>query len=224
MKAIVTTAATLFIAGASMTSAHAVPVQGQYQDSASCDPLPTTSFDHELGDFTSGFPNDEALDVKVTNAPLLACVSDDGAPNDFLVEITNISPFSWTDLFFVADDGTFIGNADGSITDLNAPGFTDAFKIDNLGVNQNLVAGDVNGNLIFEPGETWEFLVTNFLAPASLPPFPVLGSVGLFAGSSASDFDSNSSIVANQVPVPEPSSVGLVLIGGMLLTVVRRRH
>ena len=214
-RILVISAAIGVIGGVQLSECWGFPVQGQYQDNpALCDILPTQNFAHELGDVTFGFPIDEGLQVVSTPTPQLACVGDDGVPNDYLVLISNISPYAYKDLFFVVDDGGVVGNADGAITDLAAPGFTDAFKIDNVGVNSNLVFGDLNNNLIFEPGETWEFLVTNFFAPATTPPFPQFGSVGGFAASSASDPISNASILANRVP--EPATV-TVLVGISLL-------
>lgn len=186
---------------ANLAETRAVPVQGQYQDNPSlCDIHPTQNFGHELGDITVGFPFDEAFQVSSSLTTQLACVGDDGITNDYLVSILNISPYPYRDLFFVVDDGIFVGNADGAITDLTAPGFTDAFKIDNLGVNNNLLSGDLNNNLIFDPGETWQFLVTNFLAPGNAP--PLFGSVGQFAASSSADTISNASILANRIPEP----------------------
>lgn len=195
--------------------AGAILVQGVYQDDpTSCDTHPVTSFGHELGD-AAIFPPDEGILVQATNTSTYVCVPDDGAPNDFLVTITNITPFSWKDLFFVADDGVKIGNRDGGIEDTTLLGLNDAFKIDNLGMNNNLIAGDTNNNLVFDPGEAWEFLLTNFVAPANLPPFPILGSVGRFSASSGTDGVSNASIVANRVP--EPGSCALFVVALSLL-------
>jgi len=202
--------------------AHAVPVQGIFVDDPRCDFHPQTTLSHELGNVLSGFPIDEGLDVRIDPGKVV-CVGDDGIANDFAVTITNVSPNSWVDLFFVADEGTLIGNADGSVSDLTAPGFTDAFKIDNLGSNANLVAGD-NGNLIFEPGEAWTFMVANFIAPASTPPFPVLGSVGAFSVSSSGDPLSNASILANPVAVPEPSTTVMTILGLLGLPLLTRRR
>ncbi|MCG8450344.1 MAG: PEP-CTERM sorting domain-containing protein, partial [Pirellulales bacterium] len=119
---------------------------------------------------------------------------------------------SFVDLFFVADEGNTVGNRDGQIQDLSVvgSGSTDAFRIDNVGLNQPLIGGDVGGDLIFGPGESWTFLVTNFGNPTLAP--PTFQSAGAFAGTS---FDPNStaSIVANLFVIPEPATCSLLLIG-----------
>lgn len=191
--------------------ARAVQVQGVYQDDpAQCDSHPTTFFGHELGD-AAVFPSDEGLQINVVNISQYFCVPDDGFPNDFLITITNNTPFSWKDLYLVVDDGVTVGNVDGAIEDTTSPGFNGAFKIDNLGLNSNLVSGDTNGNLIFDPGEAWAFGVTNFVAPASLPPNLLFGSVGHFSASSSSDAVSTASILANRIP--EPATATLFVCG-----------
>lgn len=189
-------------------------------DPTLCDSHPQTTFGHEIGD-AAVFPPNEAILVQSTNTSNVICVADDGFPNDFLVRITNVSGNSWKDLFFVVDGGVSVGNVDGYIEDTTFPGLNLAFKIDNVGLNKNLIAGDTNNNLIFEPGEAWEFLLTNFVAPANLPPFPVLGSVGLFSDSSNIDGGSNASIVANLVPEPAAMAIALAISSGIVL---RRRN
>ena len=204
----------------SRSLALAVPVQGIFVDDARCDIVPQTLLSHELGDINAGFPTNEALAVQVTSGPVI-CVPDDGFPNDFAVSITNLTATRWVDLFFSADQGTTIGNSDGRLSDINSPGFYDAFRIDNLGGNSNLISGDTNNDLVFDPGESWVFLVSNFVAPASTPPFPVLGSIGRFSNSSGIDFNSNASILAN--PVPEPGTCVLLLLGAAGLALLARR-
>jgi hypothetical protein len=213
--------AVIVFLGLTTAVAQAVQVQGVYQDNpAQCDSHPTTFFGHELGD-AAVFPSDEGLLINIASTNQTFCVPDDGAPNDFLVTITNITPYSWKDLYFVVDAGVTVGNVDGAIEDTTFPGFNGAFKIDNLGLNSNLVSGDTNNNLLFDPGEAWEFGLTNFVAPASLPPFPIFSSVGHFSASSGSDGVSNASILANRVP--EPTACTLLLAGSAALTVGRRR-
>lgn len=219
----ITTIATSFLGLALMVSAaHAVPVQGVFvDDPARCDSIPQTNLTHELGDVLQGFPIDEGLDIHATLTSQLVCVNDDGVANDYVVTMVNLSSTSWVDLFFVADDGVFIGNADGSAADLTAPGFTDAFKIDNVGVNANLIGGD-NGNLIFEPGEAWRFLVSNFLTPGNVP--PTFGSIGQFAASSSANFKSTASILATPMVVPEPSAVAMTFFSVLGVPVLIRRR
>jgi len=205
---------------------RAFPVNGQYSEDARCDVHPNQSVSHEIGE-TLLFPIDERILVVSSAIPAYACVADDGAPNDFFVQMTNLSPYAYTDLFFVADSGILIGNADGSMEDLlGAPGvLADAFKIDGtvtLGVNNTLQQESGIVNEIFEPGETWRFLVTNVLFPANVPPLLVFDSVGGFAGSSLGFPPSTASIVGTQI-VPEPSSLILLAGGLSALAAARRR-
>ena len=212
---------------ASPDPAHAVPVNGSYVEDARCDVVPSQTLGHEIGE-TAGFPIDERIAVFVSQAFTYECVGDDGAPNDFVVQMTNLSQYAYTDLFFVADDGILIGNADGVVEDvLGAPGvFADAFEIDGtvtLGVNNPLLNESGIVNEIFEPGETWRFVVTNVLFPANIPPQLVFDSVGGFAGSSSGFPLSTASILGNQV-VPEPSTALLVGLGLASLAAARRRR
>jgi hypothetical protein len=207
--------------GLTSSASHAVPIQGMYTDIlALCDFLPPTMFSHELGD-AAFFPPNEAVLINVASSTQTCCVPDDGFPNEFEVTMTNITSSRWSDLFFVVDPGVGIGNVDGLIQDITAPGFHEAFKIDNLGVNNNLVSGDVNNDLIFDIGEAWTFRITNFVAPANLPPFPTFGSPGVFAFSSLGNPNSNASILANQV-VPEPAT--FVLLASVLPFATARRR
>ncbi len=207
-------------------SANAVPVNGLYLEDPRCDAQPNQNLGHEIGE-TTAFPIDERILVVVSPALSYVCVGDDGAPNDFTVQMTNLSPYAYVDLFFVADDGMFVGNSDGTVVDLiGAPGITaDAFKIDGTvtpGVNSNLFGESGAVNEIFEPGETWRFMVTNVVFPASVPPVLVFDSVGGFAGSSTGFPPSTASILGSQI-VPEPSAGLLLGLGVALLGFARRR-
>lgn len=200
--------------------AQAVPVQGMYlENPALCDFHPPTLFSHELGD-AAVFPLNEGFLVNIASTTQTCCVPDDGFPNDFEVTITNISGFRWVDLFFVVDTNVGIGNVDGLIQDITVPGYAEAFKIDNVGVNNNLISGDTNNNLVFDLLEAWTFRVTNFVAPANLAPFPSFLSPGGFAASSTNN-GSNASIVANQF-IPEPSCC-VLCAAGLLGFAGRRR-
>jgi hypothetical protein len=202
----------------------AVPVNGAYVDDARCDAIPNQTFSHEIGE--NSFPLNELIQVFVGPAPTTRCVGDDGVMNDFVVQIINLSPIAYVDLFFVADDGILIGNADGMAEDLiNAPGiFADAFKIDGTvtitGINDTLMGESATVNEIFEPGESWRFIVTNVIFPASVPPTLIFDSVGGFAGGSLGYPPSTASIVGT--PIPEPSTALLVGLGLTALARMRR--
>ncbi len=171
-------------------TARAYPVNGAYYDDNRCDVLANYNLAHELGD-NSVFPPDEGLQIFVSQAPTTVCVGNDGLANDFIVQITNTSlNVAYFDIFFVADQGISIGNADGLAEDLiGAPGvLADAFKIDGTvtvtGINDNLLNESGGIDEILDPNETWRFLVSNVIFPANVNPFLTFDSVGGFAGSS----------------------------------------
>jgi hypothetical protein len=172
-----------------------------------CDPHDIT-LAHELGE-APAFPIDELISAVSfgIGAPLTCPLPPSEMPSDFIVTITNLSPFSWMDLFFVADAGIMVGNADGTIKG------GDAFKIDTSGINTPLLSESISADLIFEPGESWDFYVQWFF-PA--PP-DIMGSLGVGSESDDTTGSSWSSIVAIRVdgvvPVPEPGSLALVAVG-----------
>ncbi|MCC6680980.1 MAG: PEP-CTERM sorting domain-containing protein [Phycisphaeraceae bacterium] len=201
----------------------AVPIQGQYQDDPlGCDTHGPQFLSHELGD-AAVFPNNEAFlstFVNTSNPAYFTCDPDDGAPNDFIVRITNISGIDYRNLYFVVDAGVDVGNHDGHIQDLTAPGFHKAYRIDGTvtpGLNNPLLSESINANEIFEAGETWDFVVINLVSPANLPPFPFFGSVGKFSVSSSVTVDSNSNASILADPVPEPATLGLLGLSALLL-------
>lgn len=185
--------------------AGAVPISGTFTDDARGDALPDQPLAQELGDVLI-FPAASAIAYHDHRYNLTIGVPDDGIANDWTVHMENVSGQAWKDLYFVADLGATIGNADGRVADLLGPAnvFCDAFHIDAAGANANLLSESLTADGIFEPGEEWEFAVSNFntglnsLAPTLITP-------GLFAGSSpiGGIGGNNASILAS--PVPEPS-------------------
>jgi hypothetical protein len=226
-RRIFTAAAT--VAAASLTlsqlasPAQAVPITGIYHDDPRCDAIPNQTLTHELGQ-NQFFPLNEALDINVTPATFTVCVPDDGIANDWIVQITNISGVTWKNLFFVADLGMKVGNADGSMEDaIGAPQvFTDAFRIDGtvtVGLNNNLLGESGPIDEVLQPGEVWRFNVSNFSGPAGAPAFPpIFRTPGVFAGSSPLLIPPVSTASILAIPVPEPTSIGIACcIGGALM-------
>jgi hypothetical protein len=215
------------IAGASSfatPSAEARPASGQYVEDARGDAIASRPLSNELGDATL-FPTFEAIAYHDHRSNFYPGVADYGIFNDWTVHLTNVSGQAWKDLFFVADLGATIGNADGRVEDLGgAPGvLTDAFRIDSAGANAPLYHESITADGILQVGEEWEFAVTNFgTGFNSLP--PSLVTPGKFAGSSPMvDFGgTNSSILA--VPVPEPATLGLFTLAALSLLARRRRR
>ncbi len=69
---------------------------------------------------------------------------------------------------------------------------------------------------IFEPGETWEFIIQDFANPLA-PPAP-FGSLGI-ASVSFLTTNSSGSIIA----VPEPVTLSLLALSGLAVLIRRRR-
>lgn len=205
---------------------YAVPVVAVYNEDPRCDPIISQTLSHELGE-QQFFPINESFIPLVTPATFTVCVPDDLIQNDWIVQITNTSGQAWQNLFFVADLGLTIGNADGNMIDvINAPGVTtDAFRIDGtvtLGANNNLLGESGAVDEIFAPGETWRFNVSNYFDPAGTAPPPQFRIPGKFAGSEPFVMPpfSTASIVAT--PVPEPSTLFAIVLPAAALLMRRR--
>jgi hypothetical protein len=203
--------------------ARAVPVTAVYLEDPRCDPIPQQTLSHELGE-VAFFPLNEAFIPNVSPANFTVCVPDDGIANDWIVDIINVSGTPWTNLFFVADLGLTVGNADGNMIDVvNAPGVvTDAFRIDSVGINPNLLGESQVADGIFAPGESWRFNVSNYFDPAGTAPAPRFRAPGVFAGSEPypNAAGSTASIVA--IPIPEPGCLAGAGIAAALF--MRRRR
>ena len=217
-----TTPLTLIAMAALASKAAAAPITGHFVDDPRCDSIPEQLLNAEIGD-AAMFPAVDAIAYHDHRWGTAVGVPDDGIANDWIVHMTNVSGRAWQNLFFVADAGATVGNADGGVEDFNnAQGlFADAFHIDATGVNTNLVHESISADGIFQTGEEWEFVVTNFGTGFNSIP-PTIVTPGLFAGSSPlGSTEGNSSILA--VPaVPEPGVVGVISIGVMSLLMRRR--
>ncbi len=195
-------------------TASAYPVQAQFTgDPAGCDLVPTTPLTHELGEAAAGFPINEQIVASALPTNTTVC-GDDGIANDWEVRMVNLSGVSYKDVFFVVDDPYGVGNWDGYVTDLTSGAATRSLRIDGTltitGSNDNLQAESGLADEIFDPGEQWSFLVTNFMAPGA----PRFDSIGFGAGSAGGPF-STASILANIVP--EPTALALLALGGVAM-------
>ncbi len=163
---------------------------------------------HELGD---GFPTDEWIETTWDTTNQTACFdgSDDTQIPNVVVYMTNRTSTAWTDLHYVADPETTITNFDGTIGNATLSDNEEAFRIDWVGINRPLIFESMTVDTIFEPGETWQFIIQDFTngTTASVPPAP-FGSLGI-AGLSFGDTLSSGSIIA----VPEPATMAFLSLG-----------
>lgn len=195
--------------------AFAFPVSVVHSDLSTCDPLAVPPQLDELGLPGTGFPPDEAIVASDSLSPLIACPTVPGVVAT-LVVMTNLSPFDFDDVWYVADPETTLTNVDGLVNGELA------FKIDTAGINVPLIA-EIGGFLpgVFESGETWEFLIDGYLNAFGLPA-SLFGSVGLVGGLSGGDSLSSGSIIATPRPLAEPHA--LVLVGLALAGVAAARR
>jgi hypothetical protein len=199
-----------------------VPGTYAFVDDPRCDPH-TITLTHELG-IKPPFPADEAIAAGATPTQMpITCplILNDPLIPDYIVTITNLTTIKWTDLFFVADKGVSVGNADGTINE------GDAFKIDTglgAGINTPLLSESLAADLIFEPAETWTFIVIDFASTLG-PVFPTFGSIAVGKDSTGVP-DSWASIVA--IPVDEPrlpiGSTGTLIALGLAAGAFARRR
>ncbi len=180
------------------------------------DPLMVDGPVHELGNQAT-FPDDEWIDSAfIMWTEEIACFDGGDEPglSNALVSITNRTNRAWSDLHYVADPETIITNFDGWIGNPVLLDAEEAFKIDNLGINRPLVSESIAANLIFEPGETWEFIIQDY-ANALGGPANAFDSVNIASLSSGWP-PSTGSIVT-----PEPATLALLALGSIAL--LRRR-
>ena len=193
-----------------VSNARALPVL-VYSVNGPQDPLYLNGDVHEFGD---NFPADELIESYYQTTTLTACTEypyDDTQVANILVTITNLTNRT-VPLWYVADnDVTSISNYDGYIGNASLNDAWYAFRIDHDGVNQPLIFESKGWNNLFEPGETWEFIIQDFISTGPPTPF---GSYGIASSSPVSTLSTGSLVT------PEPATIALLGLGGLLL---RRR-
>ena len=208
----------------------AAPVLVDARNLPTQDDLIFNGWFHEIGD---EFPLDEL--ILVEEVPWEGHIPCPENPEGNLVQIriTNLSPYDWTDLVYVADPETTLGNMDGEVEDQTpfpripspSPGYTLAFKIDNQDINTPLVSESITPNNIFEVGEVWEFVIQDYnnslgLSPAQIDSWDSGSGMGQVAFASAGGPPSSGSIIG---VIPEPSVIVMALAAGGGLLFIRRK-
>lgn len=234
----------LFVFGAFVSliaaPAFAVPVKVVHDDWASmCDTLLIPHLVDELGIGQSGntyddigFPKDEEISAKSYEEYRPVCpVSDDPAMLDAIVKITNLTQpaRSFKALWYVGNPNTHLSNVDGEVfqAGFETNGGGRAFRIDTRGRNRPLIGESIKADGIFQPNETWTFVIQDFSAGGAVG--AVAGGAADFtsigvAGGSRNHYHSRSTGSIIGIPIPEPTSLGLLMLGTMGAIIFRRRR
>ncbi|MEM8945376.1 MAG: hypothetical protein AAGD11_09345 [Planctomycetota bacterium] len=207
----------------------ALPVKVVHVDTPDCDPLfiPSEGV-HEIGDFTV-FPSDEALfasDQGFSQFPPCPA-SNSTTLADPIVEIRNLSGRDWIEVWYVASPETTITNFDGEADDILFAPLNEAFRIDNDirdpgGVHHSLIFESMTPDGIWEAGESWRFVLQDYMNALGLPP-SAINSLGVGSASmtDATGLATSSGSIIGITLIPEPST-GLLSVVGLLAVASRR--
>ena len=204
-------------------AAWARPVEVHHENCDTCDLLSVPDSVHELGLAAGGFSRSETIESAFLGiTDYSPCPLQDLPDPNYLVSITNETGRPWTELWYVADVVTHISNIDGLVDEVPGHLLGFAFRIDAqwsdpLGSHWPLLSESLIQDGIFQPNETWEFVLQDYWDDHPLPRPELYGSLGI-ASASSGDTVSTGSIIA----VPEPATLSLIALGGLAL--LRRRR
>ncbi len=164
--------------------ALAVSTLVTHVDALSCDTLVVPPTVEELG-IAPPFPAGEVISTNDLGSTIFVpCPSTDnpGLANQ-VVDINNLSGFPFTEVWYVADSAeTSLTNFDGVVSGPGGSG--QAFRIDSTasvggcGINCPLAIESMTADGIFEPGETWRFVIQDYSNTVGLPP-SAINSIGV---------------------------------------------
>ncbi len=207
------------------SQAYALPAKVVHIETPQCDVLSIPTDVHEIGHFAE-FPANEALssaDIGSTFLPVCQATDDPTTP-DAIVDIRNLSGIAWQEVWYVADQETNITNFDGEANDILSPPVQEAFRIDYMisdpgGSHHPLLSESMTPDGIWEPGESWQFVLQDYTNTLGLPASAISSiGVGTASGTPATGIiDSSGSIIAIAIPEPASAMLGLsALIAGFL--------
>ena len=166
------------------------------------------------------FPTSDWITSSYTTTPIVTWPDLYQGGTNYLVSMTNMTGRDLSDLYYIADDNTSITNYDENIGQSGSFFADNAFRIDRVGLNHTLTSESMAQDGIFQAGETWQFVLQDYLNTQNLAP-SLFGSFGVAEGS-VSDLGSSGSIITTTMPVPEPATLAVLGLG-FALALSRRR-